>query len=413
MDVTWYSHYFVPEIGAPSARVMDLSREWLHTGNHCRVVTCYPNHPTGKLYPGYRLGWHMQESVEDVDVHRLWTYITPNRGVIRKTLGHISFMSSALLTGTKVTGPADVVIGTSPTLFAAIAAAAAAARRHVPFVMDVRDLWPASFSELGVLKNRAILRALELLELWLYRQASGVVTVTDSFRANLLARGVPEGKVVAVPNGADLDYWRRELAKPAELRRELGLDGKFVVLYIGAHGISQRLSTVIDAAGLLRDDPSVVFIFVGEGAEKASLLERARTSNSSNIRFFDSVSKARVRDYYAMADVCLVPLRDIPLFRTFIPSKMFEILSMGTPVLASVAGESADILRRSDGAMVVPPEDSGALAYAIRELRSRDTNDMRRRGRSFVEASYSRRALAIRYMDFLEMTRERFRREKS
>jgi glycosyltransferase involved in cell wall biosynthesis len=410
MEITCYSHYFVPEIGAPSSRISDLSREWLRMGHRPRVVTCFPNHPAGEIYPGYRLGLHLQETIDGIDVHRLWSYVTPNRGIIKKTLGHISFMAAAMIAPQRVTGSAEVVIGTSPTLFAAIAAAWVAARQHVPFVMEVRDLWPALFSELRVLNNRAILRVLEWLELSLYRKASGIVTVTESFRQNLIARGVPDWKVLTIPNGADLDFWQPALANPAGLRERLGLKGKFTVLYIGAHGISQGLGAIVRAAELLRDDSSIEFLFVGDGADKPSLIERVRTSGPANVRFLDAVSKAEVRDFYAMADVCLVPLRDIPLFRTFIPSKMFEMLAMGSPIVASVAGEAAGILERSGGAVVVPPEESAAIAAAIRLMRESDNVPMRQRGRAFVEEHYSRRSLAARYVEFLEQTRDNFRR---
>lgn len=409
MEITCYSHYFVPEIGAPSARIFDLSREWLRMGHRPRVVTCFPNHPGGEIYPGYRLGFHLQETIEGIDVHRFWSYVTPNRGVIKRTLGHISFMATAMMAPQSLTGSADVVIGTSPTLFAAIAAARAAARVHVPFVMEVRDLWPALFSELGILRNRAILSVLESLELSLYRAASGIVTVTESFRQNLISRGVPESKVLTIPNGANLDFWQRSLADPVRLRRQLGLEKKFIVLYIGAHGISQGLGAIVRAAELLRNEQSIEFLFVGSGAEKPTLVDQAHCSGLTNIRFLDPVGKIDVRDFYAMAAVCLVPLRDIPLFRTFIPSKMFEILAMECPIVASVAGEAAGILERSGAAIVVPPDDSAAIADAIRGVLNADTTSMRQ-GRAFVEEHYSRRSLAARYIEFLERTRDQFRR---
>jgi glycosyltransferase involved in cell wall biosynthesis len=405
MNITVCSHYFVPEIGAPSARIYDLAREWIAAGHSVQVVTCFPNHPHGTIYPPYRQSAFLRETIDGIGVVRLWSYVTPNRGVIKRTLGHLSFMASAMLLSRRKSGPADVVIGTSPTLFAAVAAARMAKRRGVPFVMEVRDLWPASFSELGVLRNRTLLGILERLELSLYRRAAGVVTVTEAFRQNLIARGVPPEKVCTIPNGADLAFWQPRLADPQRWRRQLGLgDGRFVVLYIGAHGISQRLSTVLRAAARLRGDRSIVFVLVGEGAEKAMLIEEAKAAALDNVVFVEPTDKAGVRDFYAAADVCLVPLRDIPLFSTFIPSKMFEVMAMGRPIVASVRGESAEILERSGGALVVPPEDDAAIAEAIVKVRDGKGPDGAR-GRAFVEASYSRVHLAARYAEFLERTR--------
>lgn len=403
MNIAYYSHYFAPEIGAPSARIYDLAKEWLNEGNQVEVVTCFPNHPGGKLYPGYSPRRYMHERLDGIDVHRHWTYITPNEGFIRKTLGHVSYLPSALALSTRHLRKPDVVIGTSPTFFAAMAAAATAMRRRIPFIMEVRDLWPAVMVELGVLRNRQIIRALERLEMSLYARATRVVTVTESFRRNLVGRGVRAEKVATIPNGADVEFWHPLEPKP-ELRSELGLDGRFVVLYIGAHGISHALARVLESACELQERAPVSFLFVGEGAEKEHLVRRAREMKLMNVQFLDAVAKDAVRDFYALADVCLVPLRDIPLFETFIPSKMFEMMAMAKPIVASLRGEAAEILRRSGGATVVEPEDSRAIAQAILRLYEHqdEAHEMGRRGRRFVVENYSRRALAERYLKVIE-----------
>jgi glycosyltransferase involved in cell wall biosynthesis len=403
MNIAVYSHYFTPEIGAPSARIFDMARQWLRTSNSVQVVTCFPNHPTGTLYPGYRRGLYMRETLEGIDVHRHWTYITRNKGFVKKTLGHISYVPSAvLLSSRRLTAP-DVIIGTSPTLFAAEAAERTAARTRVPFVMEVRDLWPAIFVELGVLRNRRLISVLERWEMSLYRRAAAVVTVTEAFRRDLIGRGVPESKIVTIPNGADVGFWKptgdREI-----LRRRLGFEGKFVALYVGAHGISQRLAAIIRAAEILRESPLFELVLVGEGAEKDELMDLVRSLSLQNVRFVDPVGKAEVRDYYEAADVCLVPLRDIPMFDGFIPSKMFEMMSLGKPIVASLRGEAAEILSRSGGALVVGPERSDQIADAIKTLQ-RDPDlaaELGRRGASFVRAEYSRESLAAKYLELME-----------
>jgi glycosyltransferase involved in cell wall biosynthesis len=401
MKIAIYSHYFVPEIGAPSARIYDLSREWISRGHSVQVATCFPNHPVGVLYPGYQSRWYGRETLDGIDVHRHWTYVTPNKGMLKKTIGHVSLLPSSLWSARRMERP-DVVIGTSPTFFAAIAAEEIARWRGLPFVMEVRDLWPAVFVELGVLKNRAMIRALERLELWLYRRAARVVTVTESFRADLIRRGIPAEKVVTIPNGANVDFWTPSRDDHG-LRARLGLEGKFVALYIGAHGISQALAALLAAATAVRHDDRIRFVFVGEGAEKERLVASARAQELNNVLFLDPVAKEEVRDFYAMADVCLVPLRDIPLFDTFIPSKMFEMMSMARPIVASVRGEAAAILDQSGGAIVVPPEDSEAIADAVLRLAAAPSlsESMGMRGREFVAARYSRRSLADSYLHVL------------
>jgi len=318
MNIAVFSHYFTPEIGAPSARIHDLARHWVRLGNEVQVITCFPNHPTGRLYSGYQAGRYMQETLDGIQVHRHWTYVTPNRGFIKKTLGHLSYIPGAALISNRRLSSPDVAIGTSPTFFAAMAGASLARRRQIPFIMEVRDLWPAIFVELGVIKNRQVIAGLERLEMRLYRQATRVVVVTEAFRAKLIERGVPREKVATIPNGADVDFWSpRESC--GQLRQKYKLENRFVVGYVGAHGISHALERVLDSANQLRDYPDIHFLFVGEGAEKAKLVERARGLNLSNITFVDPVGKDEVREFYQLADVCLVPLKDIPLFDAFIP----------------------------------------------------------------------------------------------
>ena len=403
MRIAYYSHYFTPEIGAPSARIHDLARQWLALGHEVEVVTCFPNHPTGKLYPGYKPGLRMREMVDGIEVYRNWTYVTPNKGFLKKTIGHVSFWPSALLLSNRRLPKPDVAIGTSPTLFAAMAALAFSRRRGIPFVMEVRDLWPAVFVDLGVLRNRTLIRLLEKWELAMYRRATAVVTVTESFRHNLIARGVPAGKVFTVLNGADVDFWQPAEPDP-KMRDRLAPEGSFIVLYIGAHGISHALGSILDAAAMLRDAPGIRFLFVGEGAEKVGLIRKAKEARLTNVQFLDPVDKEAVRKYYAMADVCLVPLRNVALFDAFIPSKMFEIMAMARPTVASVRGEAADILRSSGGALVVEPEDSEAVARAIRFLHEHpeEARTMGQKARNFVVNNYSRQSLAACYLKILQ-----------
>lgn len=402
MKISCFSHYFSPEIGAPSARIYDMSQQWLSADHTVDVVTCFPNHPKGKVYPNYELKKYLSEKMDGINVHRNWTYIAANVGFAKKTLGHLSFWPSARIHSEKYLNNPDVTVGTSPTFFAAMAASGAAKRQNVPFIMDVRDLWPAVFVELGVIKNKWIIALLEKWEMALYNQATKIVTVTDSFRENLIDRGIPEQKVHSIPNGADTDFWLPS-SNLNKLRQELKLQDKFVVLYIGAHGISHALMKIIESAEQLQNEKEIHFLFVGAGAEKPLLVDRVKSLNLNNVSFHEPVPKEEVADYYAMADVCLVPLRNIPLFDTFIPSKMFEIMAMQRPVIGSVGGEAADILTRSGGAVVVPPEDSGAISEAICLLKAdpESCRLMGERGRVFVEKNYSRKILADKYIDVM------------
>jgi glycosyltransferase involved in cell wall biosynthesis len=410
MNIAVFSHYFSPEIGAPSARIHDMARQWIAMGHEVQVITGFPNHPTGEIYPGYRSGRYAVEVIDGVTVHRIWTYITPNKGFIKKSIGHLTlWVSSHFLALPRMKKP-DVVIGTSPTFFAAMSAAAAAERFQVPFVMEVRDLWPACFVDLGVIRNQRIISLLERWEISLYRRANHIVTVTSAFKDDLVRRSIPSNKITSIHNGADEEFWLPQ-ERSGFLDQAAGGSRGFNVLYIGAHGISQALTRILEAAREFKDNTDVRFFLVGEGAEKAKLQILAQEMGLSNIHFLDPVHKDRVRAYYADADVCLVPLRSIPLFKTFIPSKMFEMLAMGRPIVASVEGEAAGILKASGGALIVPPEDATSIAASIRRIKNdpKLAETMGIRGRAFVIGNYSRRALAGRYVEAIAAARNQHR----
>lgn len=403
MKIALVTHYFWPELGAPSARLLEMGREWAARGHEVTVVTNFPNHPTGVVPEAYRGRSFQVEEAFGLRVLRCRTYATPNRGIAKRTLGHLVFMTQAVLQATPHLRGSDVIVASSPTLFSAVAAWLVAWRVRAPFVLEVRDLWPAIFVELGVLKSRFLIGCLEQLELFLYRRARAVVTVTRAFADDIARRGLARAKLHVVPNGVDLEAFEPGPPDPA-LRQRLGYGKEDVVaLYCGAHGISHALSRILDAAARLRGEERIRFLFVGEGAEKEALAERARALGLANVAFRDSVPREEVAGLYRSADVCLVPLRAVPLFRAFIPSKMFEILACGRPIVASLEGEAAEILEASGAAIVVPPEDVDALSAALVRLAAEPglRAELAARGRPYAAAHFDRRELAARYLELL------------
>jgi glycosyltransferase involved in cell wall biosynthesis len=378
------THYFPPETGAPQARLSELAATWAGDGDRVTVLTGMPNHPTGVLPPEYRRAIRRRERRDGYRVLRTWLYATPNEGVARKTLGHLSFMASSVLLGGLAAGPADTVVVSSPTFFSIGSAWLLARLKRARFVVEIRDLWPAIFVELGVLTNRRVIRLLERLELAAYAAADQVVVVSEGFRDNLIERGVPAGKVHTIRNGVDLTRFDPGTPADPAVRARLGAGpGDCLVLYLGTHGISQGLPAV---------------------ADEHRLATRVAELGLDNVTLAPSVPSAEVPALLAAADVCLVPLRQVPLFATFIPSKMFEFLAAGKPVIGSMTGEAAQILAGAGGT-VVPPEDSQALAAAIRALAAdpEQRRVMGRAGRAFVERSYDRAALAREYRKILDL----------
>ena len=403
MRILIVTHYFPPETGAPQARLSALAAAWAAGGDDVTVLTAMPNHPTGVVPPKYRGAIRRREQLDGYRVIRTWLYATPNEGLARKTIGHLTFMITSVVLGGRASGPADVVVVSSPTFFAIGAGWLLARLKRARLVVEVRDLWPAIFTELGVLTSRRVIRLLERLELAAYAAADTVIVVSDGFRANLIQRGVPAGKVHTIRNGVCPAEFAPGAAADPDLRASLGArPSDCLVLYAGTHGISQGLTSVADAAAQLTGEP-VRFAFVGEGADKRRLRDRVAALGLRTVTLRPGVPHEQVPALLAAADICVVPLRDVPLFSAFIPSKMFEYLAAGKPVVAAVAGEAAQILREA-GAWVVPPADSDALAEAIRALAAdpQRRRAMARKGRCYVEEYFDRDTLARLYRKLLD-----------
>jgi len=403
MRIIIVTHYFPPETGAPQARLSGLAAAWAADGDDVTVLTGMPNHPTGVVPPEYRGAIRRRERCDSYRVLRTWLYATPNEGVARKTLSHLSFMVTSVLLGGRASGPADIVVVSSPTFFSIGAAWLLARLKRARLVVEVRDLWPAIFTELGVLTSRPLIRVLERLELAAYAAADTVIVVSDGFRVNLIERGVPASKVHTIRNGVAVGAFDSHVRPDVQLRARLGADpGDCLVLYAGTHGISQGLASVAEAAYRLTDN-AIRFAFVGEGADKRRLQHRVTELGLQNVKLLPGVSHEEIPALLASADICLVPLRDLPLFSAFIPSKMFEFLAAGRAVVGALAGEAAQILREA-GALVVPPEDSDALADAIKSLAAdpERRQAMGRQGRRYVEKYFDRETLARQYRKLLD-----------
>jgi colanic acid biosynthesis glycosyl transferase WcaI len=405
MRILYLSQYFPPEMGAPAARVHELSREWAALGHDVTVLTGFPNHPSGIIPPAYRGQLIRRERCDDVNVVRTPIYAAANRGLVRRGLNYASYALSAALIGPFLTKAPDVVIATSPQLLTAASGFWMSALKRAPFIFEVRDLWPRSIVEVGALSaTHPAIQLLEQLEMFLYSKAARVVTVTDAFVEELAARGVPRSKLRVVKNGVDLSLFQ-PLPRQNEVREELRLSSTdFMCLYVGTHGMAHGLETILEAADRLREQTSIRFVLVGEGAEKAALKARAQSMNLTSITFIDKQPRSRVASYLAACDVALVLLKSKPLFKTVLPSKIFEIMGAARPIVLSVDGEARKLVEDARAGVFVPPEDPAALAEAILKLKSAPSlcGEMGSKGRSFVEASFSRKALAEQYLALLD-----------
>lgn len=414
MRILFVSQYFPPEPGAPAARVSELASRWAAAGHEVAVVTGFPNHPTGVVPEAYRGRWWMREKHHGVEVLRVPIYATPNRGVLRRSVAYVSFSVSASVLGAAwgARRNVDVIVATSPQILVAVSGDIIRRVLRRPWVLEIRDLWPESIVDLGVFsRGRPWTRALYRLERYLYRRADRLCGVTPAFARHWVRQGVPAEKIVTVENGVDRACFAPR-PTAARHRAKHGWGGDFVILYIGTHGLAQGLGVLLDAAVHLRSERSLRFVFVGDGAERSSLMRRAKDLALTRVEFHPSQPRADVPDWLSAADLAVVCLRDRPVFEQVLPSKMFEIMACGRPIVMASRGESAELLQRAGAGWIVPPEDPLALAEAILAAK-RDPEERSQRGRSgleFVTRNYDRDVLATRYLEVLKGLVHRSRR---
>ncbi|MCB2204508.1 glycosyltransferase family 4 protein [bacterium] len=399
MHILYICQYFPPEMGAPAARAFEFSRRWVAMGHRVTVLCGIPNHPTGEVYPGYRKQWRRKEVVEGIEVHRMWVHVAPNAGTLRRTLNYVSFGITATLGAMGVKG-VDVCIASTPQFFAGLAGTAVRRLKRIPLLLEVRDLWPDSLAAVEVGAGNGMMALLRRIERFMYRSAKRIVVVSPAFRAHIESTGISPERIGVVPNGVNTALFRPH----PQNQKHFAIPGvAFLAGYIGTHGLAHGLESALEAAALLKDE-GVHFVFVGEGARKQELKRKAE--NMQNVHFFDRQPRETIAEMYNELDAALVLLRDTPLFRTVIPSKMFEIMGTGTPIVLGVEGQAREILDAAGAGIPIPPGNPQALAEAIRRLRD-DESLRREAGKNafrHVRENYDLDALAGSYLNILRET---------
>ncbi len=407
MKILFVSQYFPPEMGAPAARVYELARHWVQRGHQVTVLTGFPNHPTGVLLPEYRAKWRrlfFREQVDDIEVVRVWLMPFPNRKPHERILNYTSFWLSSSLAGLFLPRP-DIVIATSPQLLVGVTGWWLGRVKRTPFVFEVRDLWPESLAAVGVSgQDSALYKALRSIAKFLYRRCDRLVVVTPAFKDYLMANwGIRGEKISIVENGVET-----ELFRPGDdngVRHQFGLEGKFVVSYIGTLGMAHGLDTLLETAARFPSGPSnVTFLIVGEGAEKPQLRDLAAKLGLGNVTFVSQQPRALIPNIIRASDACLVILKRREIFTTVIPTKLLEFMSCGRPVILGVEGQSKEIVESAQAGLCIEPENVGALECAIRKLNSDPA--LRQRlgdnGRRWVVGNVSRGKTAGKYLEVLE-----------
>jgi glycosyltransferase involved in cell wall biosynthesis len=402
MKILFLCQYFPPEPGAPAARTHEHAKEWVRSGHEVTVVCGVPNHPDGEVPLHYRHHFLYEESLDGIRVLRCWFLTAPNAGRVRRSVAFVSFMVAALFWGAVKGGKADVVLATSPQLLCGLAGYVLSVLKRSPFVFEVRDLWPQQIIDLGVLRDARLIWLLRRLEEFLYRKAAAIVTVAEAARRELVGRGVRHEKIHTITNAIALDVFTpRE--RMGAMRFRYGWGDRTLVMYIGTHGLSQGLETVLEAVRHIQDHSDIHFVFVGAGAERESLMEKAEQANLTHIEFIPSQPRQDMPDFYAAADICLVPLKRRDIFLTNIPSKMFEIMACARPIVLGVEGQALEVLEQAGAGVAVPPEDAGALAGAILQLAgdAQARQQYGENGRAYVEVHCNRARKAQELLEVL------------
>jgi colanic acid biosynthesis glycosyl transferase WcaI len=385
--VVFLTHYYPPEVGAPQARIAALARGLTERGIAVSVHTGFPNYPDGAIRPPYRNRAWSREDADGVAVLRSAVYPAPNRGIARRLANHASFAAGAIATA-PLSGPADVVVAETPPLFLAGAAIAYARMKRAPLVLHVADLWPDSAVELGVLRRPSAIAVARRLERRCYRAAAAIACPTQGIERILNGREEAAAKVRWIPPSVDT-------ARFAQLGLPEGVADRgspFRVLYAGTVGLSQGLDTLVDAAELLEGE-AIEILIVGDGADAPELRRRLAEGGPANVRMLGAVAHERVPGLYAQADAAVVLLRDRPLFHRALPTKMFEALAAGRPLVLSAAGEAARLIEAGSCGVPVAPERPDQLAAAISELAAKPARaaELGAAGRRLVSDRFSRR----------------------
>lgn len=403
MKIMFLSHYYPPEVNAPASRTSEHCRAWAKRGHDVTVVTCQPNHPGGKVYPGFKNRLFQTSMIDGVHVIRLWTFMAANEGFLLRTLNYVSYLLAVTFAMRRLPKP-DVVVSTSPQFFCGLAGLSVRIFKRVPWVLEVRDLWPESIVTVGAMKKGWTIRALEAVERFAYRRADFIVPVTDSFVNHITQRGGDTARMSIIKNGVDLALFKQDETGAARIRSELNLDGKFIAAYVGTHGMAHGLATILDAADRLRNDSRIVFLLVGDGAERAGLEQQRRDRQLDNVMIVGQRPKSDMPAIWTATGASLILLRRNDLFRKVLPSKMFEAMAMRRPIILGVEGESCALLHSAGAGISIPPEDATALADAVLALASDPALAARfgAAGDTFVRANFDRAELADRYLNLLE-----------
>lgn len=406
MKILFLSHYFPPEVNAPAVRTYDHCVRWARAGHDVTIVTCVPNCPDGVVYGGYKNRLRRQvEHIDGVQVIRVWTYLAPNAGAVRRIVNYLSYMLSATLASIRLPRP-DVVVATSPQFFCGWAGIFVSRLKRAPLVLEIRDIWPATIEAVGAIQNRWMLGILKRMERRMYRAARHIVAVGKGYRDRILEKDPSPDRISVITNGVDLRFFTP--GEPdAQFLHAWNLEDKFVCSYVGTIGMTHGLKVVLQAAKILKQKGrrDIRFVMVGDGALRNPLETMAKEAGLDDLVVFTGRQpKNRIPAILASSDACLIHLKGCQLFGTVIPSKIFETMAMGRPIIMGVRGEARQMVMQSGAGLEMEPDSPDSLVRAVLTLAD-DPDSASRRGRAardYVARHFNRDVLAAEFLRLLQ-----------
>lgn len=382
------------------ARHFELARRCIEQGDAFTIVGSDLSYHSGKRIS---VGRHLvtEENLEGVCVLRAFTYASLHRSFIGRMKSYLSFMVTSIWAGLRV-GQVDLIMGTSPPIFQAISAWVLSVLRWRPFLLEIRDLWPAFAIDMGVLTNRFLITLSRFLERFLYHRATHILVNSPAYRDYVIGQGIPAAKITLIANGVRPEMFD-PVARGDRFRQELGLNGKFVVTYAGALGPANDIYTVLRAAARLKNQPQIRFLFIGGGKERQKLEEDARGLGLPNVSFHDPRPRTEMPEVLAASDACIAILKNIPMFTTTYPNKVFDYMAAGRPTVLVIDGVIRKVIESAKGGIYVPPGDDAALASAVETL-SRSPEIGKQMGlsaRAYVAENFNRNDQAEQFVKVL------------
>lgn len=401
MRILILTQWYPPE---PALLMHELAQELQTLGHHVQVLTGFPNYPSGNIYEGYRLRPWVRESLDGVEIVRTWLYPNHSQSGMKRVFNYLSFAISSSLLGVFLAKRPDVIFVYHPPLTVGIPAWLLSRMWRVPFVYQIQDMWPETLLATGMVVNSRLLHYVAQFANWIYKKAAVLLVISDGFRDNLVDKGVPEKKICVVSNWVDPTVYFPD-SQDDFYACELGLQGKFTVMFAGNMGEAQALETVMQAALLLRDKPQIQFVFVGDGIALERLQALKKQEGLDNVLFLGRFRPDEMPKLYAQADVLLIHLKDDPLFRITIPHKTFAYMASGKPVLAAVAGDAGAVIEEAQAGYACPPQDATALAETVSKMAEMGIEAlaaMGNNGRKQVLTKYSQAYLVRKIENVLE-----------